>query len=136
VTTAQIANSAADPSLQSLLIELPVRHDDRAAILRLQVERDSSNRRSAGGGDTWTVEAAVDLGQIGALHAKVTLTGKRIGVQLRAESPIVVEALASRAGELESMLRSAGLEIDRVLCLHGVPAPEIIRQSRLLDVRA
>jgi hypothetical protein len=136
LTTAQIANSAADPSLQSILIELPVRHDDRAAILRLHVERDSSHRRSSGGADTWTVEAAVDLGQIGALHAKVTLTGKRIGVQLRAESPIVVEVLASRAGELESMLRSAGLEIDRVLCLHGVPAPEIIRQSRLLDVRA
>jgi Flagellar hook-length control protein FliK len=102
----------------------------------LQVERDSSRRQSASSGDTWTVEAAVDLGGIGALHAKVTLTGKRIGVQLRAESPGVVDALASRAGELESMLRSAGLEIDRVLCLHGVPAAEITTRSRLLDVRA
>jgi hypothetical protein len=136
LTTAQIANNSVDPSVQSVLIELPVRHDDRAAVLRLQIERDDSRRHSSSGAETWTVEAAVDLGGIGALHAKVTLTGKRIGVQFRAESPSVVDALASRAGQLESMLRSAGLEIDRVLCLHGVPAAEITTRSRLLDVRA
>lgn len=136
LTTAQIANNAVDTSPQPVLIELPVRHEGRAAVLRLQIERDSPRRHQSGGADTWTVEAAVDLDGIGALHAKVTLTGKRIGVQLRAESPGVVAALASRAGELESMLRSAGLDIDRVLCLHGVPAAEIMTRSRLLDVRA
>lgn len=136
LTTTQITNNIVDPSVQSVLIEVPVRNDDRAAVLRLQIERDGSRRDSSSDADTWTVEAAVDLGGIGALHAKVTLTGKRIGVQFRAESPSVVDALASRAGELESMLRSAGLEIDRVLCLHGVPAAEIRTRSRLLDVRA
>ena len=79
----------------------------------------------------------MDLGQIGALHVKVTLTGQRIGVQLRAESPAIVDALSARAGELEAMLRDAGLEIDRIVCLHGMPAGDTgARAARLLDVRA
>jgi hypothetical protein len=136
LTTTQISNSAADASVQSMLIEVPVRHDDRASVLRLRIERDES-RRYEGSSEAWTVEAAVDLGAVGALHAKVTLTGRRIGVQLRAESPAVVDALSTRAGELESMLRDAGLDIDRIVCLHGMPAGDAgARAARLLDVRA
>lgn len=136
LTTTQITNSAPDPTLQSMLLELPVRHEDRAAMLRLRIEHDNS-RKNSGGADSWTVEAAVDLGQIGALHAKVTLAGQRIGVQLRAQSAAVVDALSARAGELEAMLRESGLEIDRIVCLHGMPAGDAgARAARLLDVRA
>lgn len=136
LTTTQITNSAPDPQLQSMLVELPVRHEDRAAMLRLRIEHDNS-RRHSGGTDSWTVEAAVDLGQVGALHAKVTLSGQRIGVQLRAESAAIVDALAARTGELEAMLRESGLEIDRIVCLHGMPAGDAgVRAARLLDVRA
>jgi Flagellar hook-length control protein FliK len=136
--TTQIASSAPDASstVQSMLIELPVRHEERASVVRLLVERDRS-RRQLVGTDSWTVEAAMDLGAVGALHAKVSLTGRRIGVQLRAESPSVVEALSMRAGELESLLRESGLEIERVVCLHGMPAGDTgVRPARLLDVRA
>jgi Flagellar hook-length control protein FliK len=138
LTTTQIASTTPDPSsaVQSMLIELPVRHEDRASVLRLRIERDRS-RRALAGGDSWTVEAAMDLGQVGALHAKVSLTGRRIGVQLRAESPAIVEALSMRAGELESVLRESGLEVERVVCLHGMPAGDAgARPTRLLDVRA
>jgi hypothetical protein len=137
LTTTQISNSTPEGPVQSLLLELPVRQDDRATLLRLKIERDRTRRHGFGGGDAWSVEAAMDLGAIGALHAKVTLTGRRIGVQLRAESPAVVDALAQRSGELEAMLRGSGLEIDRVVCLHGMPATEVgARPARLLDVRA
>ena len=137
LTTVQIANSAPDPAVQSMLIDLPVRHEDRAAVLRLKIERDGSRRRDGDGAESWTVEAAIDLGAIGALHAKVTLIGKRIGVQLRAESPAVVAALSKRTDELESMLAESGLQVDRVVCLHGMPAGDTgVRPARLLDVRA
>lgn len=136
LTTTQITNSAPDPSIQSMMVELPVRHEDRASMLRLRVEHDGS-RRHSGGEDSWSVEAAMDLGPVGALHAKVTLTRHRIGVQLRAESPAIVEALSTRAGELEAILRESGLEIDRIVCLHGMPVGDTgARAARLLDVRA
>lgn len=136
LTTTQISNSAPDPSVQSMMVELPVRHEDRASMLRLRVEHDGSRKRS-GGSDSWSVEAAMDLGHVGALHAKVTLTDHRIGVQLRAESPAIVDALSARAGELEALLRESGLEIDRIVCLHGMPVGDTgARAARLLDVRA
>jgi hypothetical protein len=137
LATVQISNSAPDPAVQSMLIDLPVRHEDRAAVLRLKIERDGSHRRDGDGADSWTVEAAVDLGVVGALHAKVTLVGKCIGVQLRAESPAIVAALSQRADELEAMLAESGLDVDRVVCLHGMPAGDVgVRAARLLDVRA
>jgi hypothetical protein len=137
LTTVQISNSAPDPAAQSLLIDLLVRHEDRAAVLRLKIEHDGSRRRDGESGDAWTVEAAVDLGAIGGLHARVTLVGKRIGVQLRAESPAIVAALSQRADELEAMLAESGLEVERVVCLHGMPAGDAGgRPARLLDVRA
>lgn len=137
LTTVQISNSAPDPAVQSMLIDLPVRHEDRAAVLRLRIEHEGSRRRDGDGADSWTVEAAVDLGAVGAVHARVTLIGKRIGVQLRAESPAIVAALSQRVDELEAMLADSGLEVDRVVCLHGMPAGDAgVRAARLLDVRA
>jgi hypothetical protein len=137
LATVQISNSASDPAVQSMLIDLPVRHEDRAAVLRLRIEHDGSRRRDGDTADSWTVEAAVDLGAAGALHAKVTLIGKRIGVQLRAESPAIVAALSQRVDDLEAMLAESGLEVDRVVCLHGMPAGDAgVRPARLLDVHA
>jgi hypothetical protein len=137
LTSVQAANASQDPPIQSMMIELPVRHEDRAAVLRLRIERDESQRKSFASQESWAVEAAVDLGAIGALHARVTLSGHRIGVQLRAESPAVVDALSTRTLELESMLRESGLEVDRIVCLHGMPGGDSgARITRLLDVRA
>ncbi len=137
MTALQVGNVPQDTLSQPVLLELPVRHGDRASVIRLRIEQDRSRQHESGSGDSWTMEAALDLGTIGALHARVTLTGHRIGVQLRAESPTVVNTLLARSSELESMLREAGLEIDRVVCLHGMPAGDAgIRITRLLDVRA
>lgn len=136
LTTLQVANTSQDAPVQSMLLELPVRYADRATVIRLRIEQDRSQKYAAAN-DSWTVEAALDLGTIGALHARVTLLGQRIGVQLRAESPAVVDTLSARAPELEAMLREAGLEVERVVCLHGMPAGDAgMRTTRLLDVRA
>src|SRR5512138_2707422 len=136
LTTVQIANAAPD-QMHSVLVELPIRHDDRASMLRLRIEQDEAARRDGDSDNAWSVEAALDLGPVGSLHARVTLRGQRVGVQLRADSPFVVQALSTRSGELESMLRESGLEVDRVVCLHGMPAGDNgARPTRLLDVRA
>ena len=137
LTTTQVTNSAQDGPVQTMLIEVPMRHDDRANVLRFRIERDSSRRQQQGGSESWAVEAALDLGAVGALHARVSLTGFRVGVQLRADSPGIVTMLNERAPELESMLREAGLEVERIVCRHGMPHADAgQRLTRLLDVRA
>jgi hypothetical protein len=136
MTSTQVTNSAQEGPSQSILVELPVRYEDRASMLRLRIERDGT-RRQYESHDTWTVEAALDLGNSGALHARVSLTGLRVSVQLRADTPAVVEMLNARVVELEALLHGAGLEVDRIVCRHGLPAADGgQRLSRLLDVRA
>jgi hypothetical protein len=136
MTTTQVANTAQDGPVQSMLIELPVRHEDRASMLRLRVERDRT-RRQHEGPESWTVEAALDLGATGALHARISLTGFHVGVQLRADAPAIVDMLNARAPELEALLREAGLEVAPIVCRHGMPAGDSgARLTRLLDVRA
>lgn len=137
MTALQAGANTQDPALQSMLVEIPVRHGDRASMLRLKIEHEEARRNDLSARETWTIEAAMDLGQIGALHARVMLQGQRIGVQLRAESPAVVETLIARSPELEATLRQEGLDVDRVVCLHGMPAGDTgTRPARLLDLRA
>jgi hypothetical protein len=136
MTTTQVANSAHESPAPSFLIELPIRQDDRASMLRLRIEQDES-RVHHGDSQAWTVEAALDLGAAGALHARVSLTGFHVGVQLRADSPMLVDIMNARAPELEALLRGAGLEVDRIVCRHGMPGGDTgQRLTRLLDVRA
>ncbi|HEY8537245.1 MAG TPA: flagellar hook-length control protein FliK [Steroidobacteraceae bacterium] len=136
ITTTQVTNSAQEGPLQSILIEVPVRYEDRASMLRLRIERDGARRQQTSQ-ETWIVEAALDLGNSGALHARISLTGLRVSVQLRADAPAVVDMLNARVGELETLLHEAGLEVDRIVCRHGLPAADVgNRFSRLLDVRA
>jgi hypothetical protein len=136
LTTVQIANNGADPAATCVLIELPIKHDERASVLRLRIEQEGGHGH-ADEHDAWSLEAALDLGIGGALHARVTLSGQRVGVQLRAESPDIVEALAARTDELEALLRQSGLDVDRIVCLHGMPAGDRgAPVTRLLDVHA
>jgi hypothetical protein len=138
MTTLQAGSSAQESAqAQAMLLELPMRQGDRTNVVRLRIEQDRSRKHDPSAPDAWSIEAAMDLGTVGALHARVGLQGHRLSVQLRAESPAVVETLAARAPELESLLRESGLEIDRVVCLHGMPAGDTgARPTRLLDLRA
>ena len=138
LTTTQIQNATQNGAVAALMMELPVRVDDRATMLRLRIEREAAQQRQAQQADSsWSVEAALDLGALGGLHARISLTGARLGVQLRADSPYVVEQLATRAPELTALLRGSGLMIDRVVCLHGMPATHVGKPAhRLLDVHA
>jgi hypothetical protein len=136
VTTNQLLHdSAAQQGLLSWLIELPVKNEDRAELLRFKFEREP--RDPAAGADSWTVEVALELANQGPLHVQVNLRGKRLNVQLRSESPALVTALSQQLESLKEGLRAQGLELDRVVCLHGNPIDNgSSRLTRLLDIRA
>jgi hypothetical protein len=139
LTTLQVGNSTPDPMTQALLVELPVRHDDQVSMLRLRIERDATRqaRTAQAVPALWSIEAALDLGAAGALHARITLQEQRLDVQLRASSPDVVDALRLQTEQLASLLRESGLDVQRIACLHGLPPAEAAtRTPRLLDMHA
>lgn len=137
-TNQLLHDQAAQQGLLSWLIELPIKQDQgteqRAELLRFKFEREPHNQGS--GEPAWSVEVALDLGTQGSLHAQVRLLGKRLNVQLRSESATLIAALTPQLEILESALREQGLELDRVVCLHGHPVDGSARLTRLLDLHA
>jgi Flagellar hook-length control protein FliK len=136
ITTNQLLHdSAAQQGMLNWLIELPIKHDERPELLRFKFEREARN--PTGSGESWTVEVALELANQGPLHVQVSLRGKRLNVQLRSESPALVAALSQQLEALKEGLRSQGLELDRVVCLHGNPVDTAgSRLTRLLDLHA
>ncbi|MBC7984442.1 MAG: flagellar hook-length control protein FliK [Candidatus Obscuribacterales bacterium] len=136
LNTVQLVNAEANTNAPLLLIELPIRHGDHTESLRLRFEQHGRQHQSSE--QSWTVEAALSLRNAGALHAKVSLHGNRIAVQLRAESPELVKELSTRVPELTAMLSDSGLQVERIVCLHGMPAsePDLRGAAPLLDERA
>ncbi len=133
INTVQLANSEAAHTAPTWLLELPLRREAQAETLRFRFERNSQPESAE---QSWTIEAALDLGASGALHARISLYGKRIGVQLRAEPAQLVADLAGQTPLLSAMLRDAGLEVDRVTCLHGMPTDDHDSlATSLLDIR-
>jgi hypothetical protein len=132
INTAQLVNSEA-ANAAAWLIELPFRREGKPEMLRFRFERNSK-RESAE--QSWTIEAALTLGASGTVNARVSLYGKRVSVQLHAEPPQLVADLAAQAPLLTATLSEAGLEVDRVVCLHGMPtADREVQTTSLLDIR-
>lgn len=136
LNTTQLVNaSAAQSGATAWLIELPVRRDDRAELLRFKFEREP--RRQAGSEPSWSVEVAMDLGLSGALHAHVSLSGPRLSIKLRSDSAKLVAALSGDLDILRSALQSQGLDVDYLVCLHGGPVDDArSRLNHLLDLHA
>ncbi len=122
INTLQLVNTEPSGLGSAWLLELPLRRDGDSETIRFRFERNRQDPRS--GEQDWTVEAAIDLGVAGALHARVALNGTRVGVQLRAESAELLAELQANANELIAVLEESGLQIDRVQCMRGAPAEQ------------
>jgi Flagellar hook-length control protein FliK len=133
LTATQMINAAAHGL--ACLIELPVRHEDDASMLRFRFEREPAHPGEQDA--SWTVEAALSLRHGETVHARVALRAGRISVQLRSDSAAIVAQLKSRSGLLANVLQTAGLDVDQVVCLNGLPVTEGGHsRAQLVDARA
>lgn len=135
ITSTQLLNAeSARTDAPLWLVEIPLRQEDRAELLRLRFEREAAEAEHLPA--RWSVEVAMDLGAAGQLHARISLQERRCTVQLRSESPQLIAALNRDAQALTAALQAAGLLIDRIICLHGAPVGENAPPMRLLDFHA
>jgi hypothetical protein len=137
LNSVQLVNAENAGTAPLWLIELPIKRGEQTETLRFRFEQHA--RQQQGSEQSWTVEAALPLRESGALHARVSLVGNRIAVQLRADSAELVNELSARTPELTAMLTDSGLQVERIVCLHGLPANDVTElraATPLLDVRA
>lgn len=136
INTTQLLNSeAAQHGVVACLVEVPIRNNDRAELLRFKFERNT--KAETGDQTGWSVEVAMDLGMHGAMHAHVGLLGTRLNVRLRSDSPQLVGELTRQLDTLRASLEQQGLQVEQLVCLHGNPVDDAgTRLNPLLDLHA
>ena len=106
-------------------------------LVSLRVGRDRAN---AGKSETgaWTVNLALDLGELGRVSARVALSGGTVSSNLWAEQASTAELFASHLDELRDTLNAAGLKVGAICCQVGQAPMESLPEAhpRLLDVQA
>ncbi len=117
-------------------LELPVRDGDEVQMVRFRIEKRPSSRGGQGGGVFSTV-VSIELPSIGAMQARLTLSGDLISVVLRAERDATVALAQSHLDGLCDRLRNIGLVPESVVCASGIHEADFPGiQQPLLDVQA
>jgi hypothetical protein len=133
LTATQLINVSGQGT--AFLIEIPVRQDNDARLLRFRFERQAEETSGRQGG--WSVEVVLSLRHGEAVHARVAFNAGRIAVHLRSDSAAVVERLKALRPSLTEALLAAGLDVEQVACLHGLPAADPGHsRAQLVDARA
>jgi len=136
VTAHQLANLR-DPVLAPCtVVEIPLRHDQGATMLRLRFTREGEDPAARGETPVWTVEFAVHLGAAGALQGRVQLAGNRLDVALESDVAATLEALQASEAELRWNLEALGLHVERLGWRKASPPVPDSGVSWLVDERA
>jgi hypothetical protein len=116
------------------LLELPIRHGAGIDVFQLRIEEEPG--RAAGpDGETrqWSVWLAFDLEALGPVQVRVVLHGEQVSTTFWSANAGTTAAFTRDLEALTAGLRSAGLDVGRILCHTGVPphprppAPPLMR---------
>jgi hypothetical protein len=116
-----------------LTFDIPLTAGQGTAIAQLRIERDGAEQHAEGAEPVWRVNFSIDLEPIGPVHARISLTGDRAAVILRAEREESADRLAQDMPLLEAGLRRAELEPGTLLCRTGAPEAPPAAAGQFLD---
>ncbi|MGB5397475.1 MAG: flagellar hook-length control protein FliK [Gammaproteobacteria bacterium] len=95
-------------------LEIPVRQGDNVEMVALTIERE---QHGPGEDDeTWAVNLALDLPQLGALHIHISMNHEGIHSSFRTRSPESQALIESRLSSLREALEQQGLAVQSLNC--------------------
>jgi hypothetical protein len=115
-------NSAPTSDLNHLrwLLELPIQTSAGIDLLHLRIEQDR-NRRAAQQARAWSVELALDLPELGAVYARITVRENHLSAHLWLSNEKTQQAFEKALPDLRKALEHRGLQIGELGCQHGDP---------------
>jgi hypothetical protein len=105
-------------------VEIPVFLPGNDVPLRLYATEHEEAARQEGEephSPYWTVRFAAEAGQLGMVHAAISLIDGHVGVQLRAEREETAEQFRQNAAQLRDALQASDLKLDAVSITQGGP---------------
>jgi hypothetical protein len=136
VTCNQLANLREPTAAPCAFVEIPLRHDDGATMLRLRITGEGEGPAGHATGPRWCAEFAVHLGTGGTLQGRVSLVGNRVDVAVESDVAAMLAALQEAEAELRRHLESLGLEVERLGWRMASPPVADSGTSWLVDERA
>ena len=119
------------------LVELPVRRGEQIDTWQLHVRRDGTAEQGNNSPDhgRWSAVLQFDLPNLGAMEARVNLTGETISSVFIAETEGAVPVVEKHLPHLRSRLEALGLEVARLGCRQGKSStpPRAAQSGSLLD---
>jgi flagellar hook-length control protein FliK len=125
----QIA-SLPNPQQPLWVIELPLRHGNGIDLIALHIEQDANPSTPESPERPWSISLELAPGDLGPLHARITLLGQQVSVTLWAEENTTAALANHNIGQLQDNLIHAGFNPGIVHCQQGKP-PTILRRDAL-----
>jgi hypothetical protein len=135
VARLEISQLESQPQTNVWMLELPIRGDHGYDILQLRIEREAS-QMGEGGVDSWTLGFAIDLPSLGPLQGDIHLRGMRTSVRLWGQFEPSVKALEAQAPSLRRMIEQAGLQLEHLSIVQGLPQVKSERSAVFLETTA
>lgn len=131
------SSESPEPGHARWLLELPVRSQDGIDIVHFSIEREGG-QDGEDAEPAWRVELAFELPELGPIHARLTVTGNRVGANLWVEDAATVERARTELWRLQEALEKRMLQVTHVGCTLGHPPrpPESKLAPSFVDDRA
>lgn len=135
VARLEISQLESQPASNVWMLELPIRGDRGYDVLQLRIEREAS-QMGEGGVDSWTLGFAIDLPLMGPIQGDIHLRGSRTSVRLWGQFEPSVVALEAQAPSLRSTIEKAGLQLEHLSIVKGLPQVKSERSAVFLETTA
>ncbi|GGB58966.1 hypothetical protein GCM10011316_33770 [Roseibium aquae] len=130
-----VTSGASKP--MDVVLELPITLGQENGVLQMQVGRDRDPNSSKGEGEgAWRLRFGLDLAATGAVEAAVSLRGGSTFVSLWLDRAETYASLAGQRETLEAAFADAGLDLQELRLLRGLPqktradyGPQVDRRS-------
>ncbi|MEO1114495.1 MAG: flagellar hook-length control protein FliK [Pseudomonadota bacterium] len=120
--------------LMDLVFELPLALGQETGILQMQVGRDGSGQGDEDDKEpAWRLRFAMDLTATGPVEAAVSLRGGGTYASLWVERPATFDSLKALEETMRASFADAGLDLQELRLVRGLPPKAAARYGTLVD---
>jgi flagellar hook-length control protein FliK len=131
----EVSQLESQPNANAWMLELPVRGMRGYDVLQLKIEREPAAPGEASG-DSWTLGFTIDLPSLGPMQGDIHLRGQRATVRLHAQFEPAVRQLEAQAPRLHRLIEDAGMQVEHLAIVQGLPQVASQRSAVFLQATA
>jgi hypothetical protein len=134
VARLEISQLESQPQANVWMLELPLRGERGYDVLQLRIEREPG--QAGQGTDSWMLGFAIEPPSLGPLQGDIHLRGQRTSIRLWAQFEASVRRLEEQAPTLRRIVEDAGIQVDHLSIVQGLPQAPSQRSAVFLEATA